>query len=156
MAQNQAEVDILEDGYVSQLDIVIPLIDYDKSNKTPVWIQTELAQKVSEKQLCDIMKCPSLYSLFICTEYQIGERKNYMGKNPITLWTSPPYSTDPNDNETFMEYINELSTLVDASGLSVGDFGRVANWGLYQGRPVVIDLGLTTIVHDIHYKRPIK
>jgi hypothetical protein len=46
LAQNQAEADILDDGYIGRLDIVIPLVDYDKTNREPVWIQTELAQKV--------------------------------------------------------------------------------------------------------------
>ena len=44
-----AEIEILEDYYVGKLPIVIPLIDYDKANNRPVWLQTEIAKKKAEK-----------------------------------------------------------------------------------------------------------
>jgi hypothetical protein len=53
LAQNREEASILDDGYLGQLDIVIPLIDYDtESGQEVSWIHTEMAQPVkSESQL---------------------------------------------------------------------------------------------------------
>ena len=38
LAQNEAEVEILADGYAGRLPIVIPLIDFDRENPRPTWI----------------------------------------------------------------------------------------------------------------------
>jgi len=61
LAQNEAEVEILEDGYSGKLPIVIPLIDYDKANKRPVWLQTELAKKVRGDTLQKLLHTPTMY-----------------------------------------------------------------------------------------------
>ena len=55
IAQNEAEVEILEDGYLGKMDIVIPLIDYDKRNPQPIWIQTEKANKISNTKLAKML-----------------------------------------------------------------------------------------------------
>lgn len=39
-----------------------------------------------------------------------------------------------------LDNINSLLELVDA-GLELGDLGRTANWGIYKGKPVIIDYG---------------
>ena len=56
LAQNGVEASILDDGYASQLGILIPLIDFDTANRDPLWIHTEMATKANEKQLCNLMK----------------------------------------------------------------------------------------------------
>ena len=76
LAQNSVEADILSDGHASQLGILIPIIDYDEQNREPSWIHTEMAQKASEKQLCQLMKCDNLNQL-INMAYAIQGRKIY-------------------------------------------------------------------------------
>lgn len=57
--------------------------------------------------------------------------------------------------------INEESdfvqSMVDFIGnythVPVEDFMRLANWGVYQGRPVIIDIGFTNDVVKLYYPR---
>lgn len=147
LAQNEAEVDILTDGYIKNLDIVIPLIDYDKVNEQPIWLQTELAQKASEKQLCDIMKSGKyLFHLTTYASSLIGNPDGWaMGRVREHL-----KSLSSEDLEIFKEYASEIATLLQATNLKYGDLDRAANWGLYKGRPVIIDLGFTDSVAELY------
>lgn len=147
LAQNEAEVDILTDGYIKNLDIVIPLIDYDKVNEQPIWLQTELAQKASEKQLCDIMKSGKyLFHLTTYADSIIGNPDAWaMARVRVHL-----KSLSPEDLETFKEYASELATVVSSTALKMADLDRAANWGLYKGRPVIIDLGFTDSVAELY------
>lgn len=153
MAQNEAEVDILEDGYIGQLDIVIPLIDYDKQNHKPVWIQTELAEKASEAKLCKLMRCSTLglRNLIAVAENKSGQDR-YRSLNPIEAksWMTKRGATEE-DIETTMHYVDELATLASSSNILLGDFSRASNWGIYKGSPVVIDLGFTPHVKNEFY-----
>lgn len=75
LAQNEAELDILNDGYVGKLDIVIPLVDYDKENPQPTWIQTELAQKASDMKLSKIMRSGKyLFYVVGYAQYLLGKK----------------------------------------------------------------------------------
>lgn len=157
LAQNEAEAEILSDGYASKMGILIPLIDYDEQNRQPSWIHTEIAQKASEKQLSTMMGC------------------NYFGRN-MGLWTlvRVAYSisgdhrgissidaaasmrrqgADEQTIEKFFEYAHALAELHNSFDVVLGDFSRAANWGLYQGKPVIIDVGFTSSVMQSHYSR---
>jgi hypothetical protein len=148
LAQNQAEADILDDGYIGKLDIVIPLVDYDKTNREPVWIQTELAQKVREPALCKMLKCQSLTQFTGYTNYLIGGRNGQMWKNAPVVLANNGFSEQ--DIETFKEYASELGDLVSSSGVLIADFQHASNWGIYKGRPVVIDVGFNENVASMY------
>ena len=148
LAQNQAEADILDDGYIGKLDIVIPLIDYDKTTREPVWIQTELAQKVSESALCKLLKCKNLTQFVGYTNYLIGGRNGHMWKTAPTVLANSGFSEQ--DIETFKEYASELGDLVSSSGALIVDFQHASNWGIYNGRPVIIDVGFTENVASMY------
>jgi hypothetical protein len=47
------------------------------------------------------------------------------------------------DIEIFMDYVEQVADLVSSSSLLVDDFVNAGNWGEYQGRPVIIDLGFS-------------
>ena len=145
MAQNGAEAQILDDPYIA--DIVIPIIDYDEEHAEPVWIHTEMANKATEKKLCDIMKCGKLINLVGRAEYQA------LGKRGWAFNGAQQYyeSLDEQNKETFDEYTDSLAELT-GFGLNLGDFQRAANWGLYRGHPVVIDLGFTNEVAATYYR----
>jgi hypothetical protein len=151
LAQNEVEAELLSDGYIRQLPMVIPIIDYDEENRQPLWIHTELAQKASEKQLCAIMGCTSLREL-------VSLAQGISGKSRFTTYQGVVASMKRNgltdeQIETATEYANTLVDLNNSFDVEIGDFITAANWGLYQGRPVIIDLGFTTNVATQYYKR---
>ena len=151
LAQNAAEAGILNDGYARQLDIFIPLIDYDKESAEPLWIQTELATRVSERALCKMIKCSSLWELTTAANIISGKRSMYntLGE----LMARRPQAISDQDYEVFIRYANMLADIANSYDVQLGDFSRASNWGLYQGQPVVIDIGLTTDVWTGHYRR---
>jgi hypothetical protein len=155
LAQNEAEVDILADGYTGKLDIVIPIVDYDRENPQPTWIQTELAKKVSQQKLSKLLHSEKLnygISHFVYAVHNVlGNRKAYMpdlNKIKQDLITS---GHSEQDIEIFMGYVDEVATLVNSSSLLVDDLGTASNWGEYNGRPVIIDLGFTEAVRPMYY-----
>lgn len=146
MGQNEAEADLLSDYTLQNLGIAIPIIDYDEEHPQPVWIHTEKATKATEKQLCAIMKCPSLHVLVDHASYIAN------GENASNLqnWLRERMSED--DLETFFEYSDKLTDLSVSYNININDFRRAANWGLVNGnQPVVIDLGFTHDVAKTYY-----
>jgi hypothetical protein len=151
LAQNSVEADILSDGYASQLGILIPIIDYDEQNREPTWIHTEMAQKVNEKQLCQLMKCDNLHQL-INMAYSIQGRKIYGNYESFANHLRQKGKSEQ-DIDTMTEYANTLADLNSNFDVELGDFGRAANWGLYNGKPVIIDVGFNSNVLNQYYKR---
>lgn len=159
LAQNEAEIEILEDYYVGKLPIVIPLIDYDKANNRPVWLQTEIAKKVQGHTLMKMLHTPSMWLLTNQVRNISGKRsphdmddekiKKYFFETHNNLWKP----TEEGWN-IFRQYSEELAELVMSSTLDSGDLQNPANWGVYKGRPVVIDLGFTDEVAPLYgFKR---
>lgn len=143
MAQNEAEAELLSDGYLSGIGIMIPIIDYDEDHEQPVWVHTEKAEKASQKQLCDIMKCGKLEWLVNAAKFaKTGRGQNH--EDAIAKL----YGDD--SLETFREYVDMLQEMADFD-IQLDDFSRAANWGLYNGQPVVIDVGFTHTVGQSHY-----
>lgn len=131
IAQNQEETQLLDDWVVEQIGITIPMIDHDEENGDRItWIHTEFAEKISQKQLERFFG----YDLSIITrylDYQFGRLK---------ISFPPPTKPDEVHNN---EYFNKLQELVGNFAIPAADFSRKANWGLYKGKPVIIDLGFT-------------
>jgi len=154
LAQNSVEADILSDGYASQMGILIPIIDYDTQNREPSWVHTELAQKANEKQLCSLMKCQSLNDLIRAAQAQLNE----YGTRSRTILNdiidkNEHFGVSEQDADTFLEYVNRLAELKSSFDVELADFHRPANWGLYQGKPVIIDVGFNSNVLNQYYSR---
>ena len=151
LAQNSVEADILSDGYANQLGILIPIIDYDEQHREPHWIHTEVAQKATDKQLCAIMKCENLSQL-VNMAWAITGKKRYVGtyQTYIDNFQKKGYSED--DIETVSHYANLLADLHMQFDVELGDFTRKANWGLYHGKPVIVDVGFNSNVMNQYYK----
>jgi hypothetical protein len=154
LAQNSVEADILSDGYASQMGILIPIIDYDEQNREPSWVHTELAQKANEKQLCRLMKCQSLNDLIRAAQAQLNEygTRSRAILNDI-IDKNSHFGSSEQDADTFLEYVNRLSELKSSFDVELGDFNRAANWGLYQGQPVIVDVGFNSNVLNQYYTR---
>lgn len=153
MAQNKEEASILDDGYVQDLGITIPIIDYDEEHDEPVWIHMEKAQKVSEKKLCDLMKCGTLRLLVAMAFASTGNRNiDVSHQAVIDTLKAAPYNYSDDDIELCEEYAQALTELAVNHDVGLWDFVRTANWGLFNGKPVVVDVGYTDAVHAAHYR----
>lgn len=162
LAQNEAEIQVLDDYVIGQSDIVIPLIDYDKDNKRPVWLQTELANQISMKPLLQLLRTPTLWFLTDAVKYRLAlpDKPKYLNKPAdlkekyfdLKMWIS--YGGKPSEQsfEIFNTYVDKLAELKDSSDIELGDLQDNRNWGQFMGRPVVIDLGLSTEVWQKMYK----
>jgi len=154
MAQNEAELEVLDDGYLGKLDIVIPLIDYDKANPTPTWIQTEKANKVSQQKLAKMLHAGGRWPMtnfLYAVDNVLGNRKKYMPDLIQIEQEMIDTGSSEQDIEIFMDYVNQVADLVNSSNLLAADFGTASNWGEYQGKPVIIDLGYTSSVRDLYW-----
>ena len=155
-AQNEAEVDILTDGYTGKLDIVIPIVDYDKANNLPTWIQTEKANKVSQTKLRKLLHCDKsnwgISNFTYAVHNILGTKKSYMPDLKKIKEDMLNAGHTEQDLDIFFEYVNEVATLVSSSSLLVDDLGSASNWGEYKGKPVIIDLGFTEAVKPLYTK----
>jgi hypothetical protein len=151
LAQNSVEADILSDGYGSQLGILIPIIDYDEQNREPSWIHTEMAQKATDKQLSTIMKCGDL-SMLVHAANSIAGKKSFYSYDSVVKYLREHGSSD-SDIETFTDYANVLADLANSFDVELADMARAANWGLYHGKPVIVDVGFNSNVMNQYYKK---
>lgn len=151
LAQNEAEVEILLDGYSGKLPIVIPLIDYDKANKRPVWLQTELAKKAQAPALAKLLHSPSLWFFIDVVKIMIGKASMYRQNTTVEsmkktyfderMWKGNKPTEQ--DWDIFLSYVSDLAELATSTTIELGDFNNASNWGVYKNRPVVLDLGFT-------------
>ncbi len=154
LAQNSVEADILSDGYARQMGILIPIIDYDDQNREPVWIHTEMATKASEKQLCNLMGCNGLSQLTNMA-WAITGKKKYLGS--IEGYEEHLRNSGKTEEqvETAVDYANLLADLNMNFDVELGDLHRKANWGIYNGKPVIIDAGFNSNVLQQYYSEEV-
>ena len=132
IAQNQEETDLLDDGYLSKIGITIPMIDYDIENGRRItWIHTEKAEKITQKQLERFFGGVSLNAIIARIEYDKTGRRG---------WAYEELPDHIHENE-YYDMLRDL--LLNFPHINGSDLVRKANWGLYRGRPVIIDLGFT-------------
>jgi len=148
LAQNEAEIEILEDGYSGRLPIVIPLIDFDQANKRPVWLQTEIAKKVQAPTLMKLLHTPSMWLFMNKVRNLAGKRGHYdmndeKIKDAYFQTSNNLWKPTEEGYEIFNTYATELAELANSTLIELGDFNNPSNWGIYNNRPVVIDLGFT-------------
>ncbi len=144
LAQNEYEAQTLSEYMIKDTGLFIPMIDYDEENDPPRWIHTELAKKMTPNQF---KKFFGISHLELDTLLAYGT-----GQSHLIKWRK--YDPDVFDqlienNETLYDLVN----IVGNYGMPFGDFTRLANWGIFQGRPVIIDLGVSQGVWDQYYKR---
>lgn len=130
MKQNEAEAELLNDWYLKGLKVTIPMIDYDERSNMPTWIHTEFAQKANRSVLRKFLAGTDVSDVVLYLVSQFGAR-HYRS---IEL---PPATLETDLFQALEEIAgNYGSTMVE-------DLGRPANWGIYKGKPVIIDVGFT-------------
>jgi hypothetical protein len=152
LAQNQAEIEILSDGYAGRLPIVIPLIDFDRANAEPVWLQTELARRVQAPTLMKMLHTPTMWLLTNQVRNLVGKRMPHEMDDDKIKETYFGYDNGATeaDYEKFRDYADQIAELIMSSTLEIGDLQNPANWGVYNGRPVIIDLGFTEDTMELY------
>jgi hypothetical protein len=154
LAQNSVEASMLDDGYASQMGILIPLIDYDTQHRQPLWIHTELATKASESQLCNLMHCDNLGQLINFARAITGNsRMSWIGTPQSYIEHMKKKHKTEEAIEIATDYANKLAELSTSFDIELGDLDRAANWGLYQGKPVILDVGGSSEVIKQYYRR---
>lgn len=139
LAQNEEEAALMSEPYLPE--IVIPMIDYDEENGQPRWIHLEKAEKASEKKLCKLLNVPDLFTLIRAST---EKSHRYYPDNSSYVNTIKTFNDDDDAKmEIVYEYINGLKELEQSYNVELADFQRAANWGLYKGAAVIIDLGYT-------------
>lgn len=141
LAQNEEEAELFSDWYIRNLGIVIPLIDYDERNSKPTWIHTEYADKITKSQLKRFFGGIDINVILASVDYQKTGKKNWFYKE------LPP---EIHENEN---YQNLVDLVINFPRIETGDLGRAANWGIYKGRPVILDLGFTESTVSLYQRR---
>lgn len=148
LAQNEVESKMLSDGYIEKMELTIPLIDYDTTNIQPLWIHTEKANKVTEKKLCKLLHCDNLFQLI-----QMVKSK-YKNSSLYAHYYNELKEINTEDElEDLVDLVDNLYSLSNDFDIALDDFQKTNSWGLYKGKPVIIDIGLTMEVYDLHYKK---
>jgi hypothetical protein len=137
ISQNIEEIKLLNNQNVKKLNIVIPIIDYDKDNKEPSWIHTEYADMTNEDELDNYFGY-YFVSILKFIDYYVRGENSMFGERSL------PKRAYQN------KYFKALLELVKSNDLPIGDFGRIGNWGVYNNHPVVIDLGLTSNTVELY------
>lgn len=132
LSQNEEEVNILNDYYIRNLEITIPLIDYDERHVQPQWIHTEKAEKMTPT------KFQEFFGVDAKTVLRFSEYHIY-GKPPLYRDTYIELGKILLENE----YVQKLTELIMNTFIIPDDLTRLENWGIYKNHPVVIDLGFT-------------
>ena len=57
------------------------------------------------------------------------------------------------DIETCTQNANTLAELNSSFEVELDDLSRAANWGIYQGHPVILDVGFNSNVLKQYYTR---
>ena len=145
MAQNEYEAQMLSDWYLKGLQITIPMIDYDEEHDQPTWIHTEKATKMTPSLFKKFFNGLTPQELIELVRYMVG----YLG-HPLPEEKQEKYQQIAEENE----YVNSLIDLIGNYGMAGGadaDFSRLANWGVYNNEPVIVDVGASTDILKKYY-----
>lgn len=141
IAQNEFEAGILSDHYLQRLGTAIPIIDYDKDNYT--WIHTRKAAK---------LKAARFKKFFGMSPSDLYYLLDYLTTGKIPFWIDKNHIKKLNSLRGKNEHLEHVIDMVLSFGLPTADFARLANWGEYRRRPVVIDLGLSKDIYKQYYE----
>lgn len=151
LAQNNSEVSLMSDGVIVQSGFVIPIIDFDDEHDQPHWIQTEKADPVSKSQLVQLLGATRISDIISLANFYARDfSKEYMNQGEFR--SMQRLSSIPDEKiEHAMRLAQFFSDLKTSYDVELGDLTCAGNWGLWKGKPVIIDLGLTYAVYQNYY-----
>jgi hypothetical protein len=141
IAQNEVEIQWGQDSYFGPI-----LAHTFMYHPDDLWVEMELARKVSKKDFVRINGC----TIDELNAYLRNFKEINRGKRPI--FTMDPEVKARLDENEFIGSIAEFMENIDALA---GDFGRLNSYGLVQRNGqddiVLIDFGLTNDVYQTYY-----
>jgi predicted Ser/Thr protein kinase len=148
LAQNGKEADW--GMYRMNPDITCPLIDYDEEHDQPTWIHLEKAEKLKASVFKSIEGFSFEdfgYMVRDCEQTREGRKGKYFEIN----WEG--HVSDEKEIEKIREseLFYDVERIMGDFDIMAGDLQRLANWGLYKGHPVIIDLGFDSSIYKSHY-----
>ncbi len=141
LAQNEYEAQMLDDSYVVPLGITIPMIDYDEEHNEPLWLHVEKASKVTAAQFKKYFSGMSPVQLLDFSDAMTGQRNMSPEENE-------KYEIIYEENEAANSFVDLVGNYPD---LARQDFDRLANWGIYNGDVVIIDVGANMEIIKTYY-----
>lgn len=143
MAQNEYEIRVLRDWYVVDMGITIPMIDSDEIDEdNQTWLHTEKAEKMTPTVFKSHMGGMDDRELMVFIQWSIGSRDN------------PPHGMSIEEAWALLDDNETLYSLMNFAGsydVHAGDLSSRNNWGLYNGSPVLIDVGLSSEIMKNYY-----
>ncbi len=149
--QNRIEVKALfKTPAIRRSPVVIPGIDYDRTSSSPVWIQTEYASPITTERFEQLVTLDprSLAGLVGLVRIRLNEGAVTRPITPAkiaqmaSVYRGEPYASMDPANSTILAMV-DLQARVPR--IDFEDCKSIRNWGLYQGRPVIIDAGLLIV-----------
>jgi hypothetical protein len=148
LAQNEKEADW--GMYRMYPDITCPLIDVDEEHDQPKWIHLEKAEKLKASVFKSIEGFSfEDFGYMLRDEEQI--RNGRKRRNFETNWEGQVNDDDEVEKIRNSEIFYDVTSLCGNFGILAGDLQRLANWGIYKGHPVIIDLGFDSSIAKSHY-----
>ena len=145
IAQNNQEITWGSDWYYGE--ILANIFDYDEND---LWVEMELARKVTPKKFEEIIGVP----LREYEYYMTMKINEYQGKQTYRYFNLDPKYVEILDKN---EFVSKLIDFIISSDSSLGDYGRLTSFGVVNrdgvDTLVVIDYGLNNEVYDTYYKR---
>lgn len=125
--------------------ILVPLIGYDKNSRSPIWAQFE---KVKPLKKSIFKKVTGFYfSQFVDAVYyavkKTRRRTSISGHTPLKT-----VERILSSNSKFFKLIVDMTLEFKLEPI---DWRKESNWGIYKGRPVLIDFGYTEKVAKKFY-----
>lgn len=144
VAQNNAESNLFSDHYLRDLKVTIPMIDHHNQgdyDRDVQWIHTEKADKLTRGHLKKFFGTVNLTRFIMVADPSSSYGQRNVDRDPEieAIKRSPMF--DP-----MQDLIGNYRGTI-----AVADLNVLPNWGLYQNRPVIIDLGLSDEVQQNHY-----
>lgn len=138
LAQNQREADY--GLYRMYPDITIPLIDFDEKTFPPRWVHVEKADKLTKPKF----KALTGYSFDYFGNMLMHNESERTGKKFFNYLAAIPEEVKIKIENSKLFY--DVTSLMGNFDILAGDLTRTTNWGLYENRPVIIDLGFSSDV----------
>lgn len=117
---NKTEIEILNDKYIQSLDMTIPLVKYHENYH---YLITEIAKPLKKEQF---------------DEYFISD---------FTIIDILADTSNIEYDLTEYPYLQQLVKFFDYAhrkyNITFGDLAKISNWGLYNNKPVLLDIGMT-------------
>jgi hypothetical protein len=147
LAQNEKEGDY--GLYRMYPDITCPLIDYDEENEQPRWIHLEKAEKLTKSKF----KAITGYSFEDFTNLLTENEDDRNGRQGHRRRWNGDIPQEVKDLIYEDELFQDVTDLMGNFDILSGDLGRTANWGIFKGHPVIIDLGFDSSIEKQFYTR---